>query len=166
MKRVTTLAVATAALAFGAGCGGDSDSEGATGAGGDPSGAGVPPVGEACDLLAEDEVTEAIGEHDGGQPDYAYGGCLWSAMTADANGWTNRIRAAVLPEDVYRQLVDPDPGRRLPIDGFGEGATYDNLNGELWFRCDDQWCLVAAETNAGPREQIARQLASSLDASR
>lgn len=165
-KRVIQALVLGAALAAGAGCG-DSGG-GPTGA---RNGADVPtsiggPDGEpACKLLTGAEVTEAIGAHDGGQHDYAHGGCVWSANAPLKDGFTQQIHAAVLSEDRYHQLAGIEIGD--PIDGFGDGATYSPTYGQLWFPCGDQWCgIKAAIADGDEREQIAQRLARSLDSRR
>jgi hypothetical protein len=162
-QRFVALALG-AVLAVGAGCVGSS--EGST----DTSGEAAAPQGgsePACELFTDAEVTEAIGEHDGGQHDPAFGGCMWSAKVP-VKGHTEEVRAVVVPEDTYRELTNLTGSDRKTVDGFGEGsATYTNIYGELWFRCGGQWCGVVAHTYyRDKREQVARKLAQALDSRR
>lgn len=84
-------------------------------------------------------------------------------LLAVEDGFTEEIRAAVLPEDLFQRVANTSQDQ-LPVDGFGDGATYSRNGGELWFRSADQWCVIHASTyDADGREQIARQLASSLN---
>lgn len=159
VRRFTHALVLTAALAMGAACGGSgSEPTGPDGGTGAPEDGGE----AACELLTDDEITETIGEHDGGQHDYAFGGCVWSAKAPVQDGFTEQIHATVLSADLFRDLAGIEVGD--PIAGFGEGATYSPRHGQLWWQCGDQWCGVKVAVVLGDEiEEIARRLARSLD---
>lgn len=108
-----------------------------------------------CALLTDDEVEEAIGPHDGGGQDFMLGGCIWRA-TESSDDFVPAIHVAIVPADVYDSLAEIGD----PVDGFGDGATYAELHGELWFPCrDDQFCgLKAHIAESDEREQTALAL--------
>lgn len=129
-----------------------------------PDGAG-PATGtvsglEACDLLTDDEVTEAIGPHLAGEHDYLLGGCIWEAETPTESGLTEAIHATVLPRGEYEMVADIGE----PIDGYGEGATYDDITGELWFPClGGDFCGIKAGIgDSDGRQAAAERLAQSI----
>ncbi|RBM18957.1 hypothetical protein [Streptomyces sp. PT12] len=152
--------VLVGALTFATACGGDDSSSDNGSDSGNGSGAGSDSGENAlCDTLTDEEITDAIGEHEPGTHDYVFGGCVWTASAADADGFTASIHAAQLPADQYESVAEIGE----PIDGFGEGATYDDIHGELWFPCGDAFCGIKAGTaDSGPRQDIATRLAQSL----
>lgn len=133
----------------------------------DDDGGGVGPLGQpeqsdrpsACDLLTADEVTDVIGAHDGGAHDYLFGGCVWTA-TSGEDGFTPSIHVAVLPPDQHEALAEPGD----PVPTFGDGATYADLHGELWFPCQsDKFCGVRVSTPDGDtRQGFAEKLAKAV----
>ena len=152
------------ALALAA-CGGSDDGSGSgSGSGGGLRDAPVENAQDsdrpaACDLLTEDEVTDVIGPHDGGAHDYVFGGCVWTASSGE-DGFTPSIHVAVLTADEHEALAEPGE----PVAGFGDGATYADLHGELWFPCQgDKFCGVKAGTADGDtRQGAAEQLAKAV----
>lgn len=155
-----------AVLALGAGCGGpDTEPKGAGGAVPGPNGGDERKVEEVCELLTDAEITEAIGEHDAGRYDPDLSACVWLANSPDQGAFTEAIVVTLVSEDDHRNRVKAKPGD--PIEGFGEGATYSPMHGELWFRCGDQWCSVqAAGLDGDRRKQVVHRLARSLDGRR
>lgn len=160
--KVAQAVVLSAVQAIGAGCGdGDGGEADADNGVAGPHLSGKPKGEPACELLTHAEISGAIGEHDGGQTDIAYGGCVWTGTTPLEAGFTEQVSISVVPENRYRRLAEIGD----PIAGFGEGATYAPGHGELWFRCGADWCGVKV-TAAGEIEEIATRLAHSLDGRR
>lgn len=114
---------------------------------------------DECALLTESEVTQVIGPNDGGADDMAFGGCRWTASSSK-DGFTESVHVAVLTADEYEQLAEIGD----PVAGFGDGATYADLHGELWFHCrGDKYCGVKARTAEGEsRQGFAEQLAKAV----
>jgi len=112
-----------------------------------------------CALLTESEVTKVIGPHDGGADDMVFGGCVWTASSSK-DGFTESVHVAVLTADEYDMVAEVGD----PVAGFGDGATYAELHGELWFHCrDDKFCGVKSGTAEGePRQGFAEQLAKAV----
>ncbi|MBF8189083.1 hypothetical protein ITP53_25785 [Nonomuraea sp. K274] len=156
-KKLMHAAILGSALALVAACGGGGDSGGGP-PGADPGGRGSG-GSESCEFLTEEEVAEAIGPSDGGQHDYAFGGCVWTASSAKG-GINEAVFAAVLPKAQYESLAEIGE----PVSGFVDGATYAELHGELWFPCrDGDYCGIKARTaGADDRQEIALRLAKAL----
>lgn len=114
----------------------------------------------ACDRLPESEIADAIGPNDGGQHDYVLGGCVWTSTAGERDGLIEAIHATVLPADQYEALAEIGE----PVSGFGDGATYADLYGELWFPClDGDFCGVKANiSDPDRREEIALRLGRAL----
>lgn len=107
---------------------------------------------DQCSLFTGDEVEAVIGPHDGGQQDFQLGGCVWTAGAADSGGYTPRVQATVADQGIYEAVAEPGD----PVDGFGDGATYDTIYGELWFPCaNGQWCGVKADLADGDERRTA-----------
>lgn len=110
----------------------------------------APAQGDECDLLPESEVVQAIGPHDGGQHDYQLGGCVWSSTAGEKDGLVEAIQATVLPAAQYEDVAEIGE----PVSGFGAGATYANLHGELWFPCrSGDFCGIKADISDPDRRQ-------------
>ena len=109
----------------------------------------------ACALLTDAEVTEALGPHGPPQRDPGFGGCVWYGATNEA-GYSNKVAVAVVPSFVYEQVAEIGE----PIEGFGSGATYAEIRGELWFRCQtDKHCGIQLILPSGKdRAAEARRL--------
>lgn len=158
---VLRIALVGCAVALAAGCGG---SESSGDLGGLPGGAlqgegsGDDPgdTNENCALLTDTEIEEAIGEHNSGEQDYAYGGCVWKATDGTLE-FTPGVHVAIMPQDQYVQLAETNT---KPATDFAPDATYAELYGELWWPCQDtQYCLVKVDLADGDeREQVALQL--------
>ncbi|MBF8193226.1 hypothetical protein ITP53_47670 [Nonomuraea sp. K274] len=150
-------AIVGSALAVVAACGGGGDSDGGlpgADSGGEGSGSS-----ESCKFLTEEEVAEVIGPSDGGQHDYAFGGCVWTASSANG-GINEAVFAAVLPKAHYESLAEIGE----PVSGLVDGATYAELHGELWFPCRaGDYCGIKVRTaDSDGRQEIALRLAKAL----
>lgn len=118
---------------------------------------GAAEVAEECDLLADAEITEAIGTHNPAEPDMYFGGCAWYTNVAPTDtGFRPGVIVAVVPQIVFDQVAHVGE----PIEEFGSGATYDSTHGELWFRCRGQMhCgLKLRIADSDRRAELARQL--------
>ncbi|QDH71094.1 hypothetical protein [Marilutibacter alkalisoli] len=115
---------------------------------------------ETCKLLRDSEIEAVIDEHTPGRQDLLFGGCIWPSKTTLSDGRPEAIHAAVLSEGEYRQLAEIGE----PIDGFGEGATWAELYGELWFRCaGGRYCGIKVVTASSEyRREHAEGLARAL----
>jgi hypothetical protein len=124
---------------------------------------------DRCTLLTDEEVSEAIGAHDGGssfdveRPGSGAEGCRWRAASSrEIEGygtWLDLVEVAVFDkaaESLYRDRAEGEP-----VEGLDDGALYNESTGELWFSCGDgRFCAVKARTaKADGREQLARRLA-------
>ncbi|MEV4124393.1 hypothetical protein [Nocardia sp. NPDC049707] len=106
--------------------------------------------GGECDRLTNSEITQAIGPHDGGQHDYLLGGCVWSSTAGEKDGLVEAIHATVLPAAQYEAVAEIGE----QVSGFGAGATYANLHGELWFPCrSGEFCGIKAKISDPDRRQ-------------
>lgn len=112
-----------------------------------------------CELLTEKEVTDVIGPNDGGAQDYVFGGCVWTASSRK-DGFAESVTVAVLESGEYEAVAEVGE----PVDGFGDGATYAEMHGELWFPCQGgKFCGVKAGTADGDtRQGFAEQLARAV----
>ncbi len=162
LKKCTLIAILGSALALVAACGGGAEPAGSGSV--DLPGAEAPAEGgsggsESCKFLSEDEVAEAIGPHDGGQHDYTFGGCVWTASSAK-DGFTEAIYAAVLPKAQYETVAEIGQ----PVSGFVDGATYDETHGELWFPCrSGDYCGIKVSTaDSDGRQDTALRLSKLL----
>ncbi|GII57253.1 hypothetical protein Pth03_56420 [Planotetraspora thailandica] len=162
-RKFTHAAIVGGALALIAACGGGGDSGGSSPVN-LPSAVGLPggegsDSSESCKFLTEEEVTQAIGPNDGGQQDYTFGGCVWTASSAK-DGINEAIFAAVLPKAQYESVAEIGD----PVSGFVDGATYAELHGELWFPCrGGDYCGIKARTaDSDGRQEIALSLAKLL----
>lgn len=154
-------AVASAALALVVACGSNGDGSSSTSADLPDTGklADAPAADEseaACKHLTEGEITEAIGPNDGGQHDYLLGGCVWKATSGPKDGLVEAIFATVLPQGQYEAVAEIGE----PVEGFGAGATYATLHGELWFPCrNGDFCGVKVDiSDSDKREDVAMRL--------
>ncbi|GAA4574423.1 hypothetical protein [Planotetraspora kaengkrachanensis] len=161
-RKFTQAAILAGALALVTACGG--------GGSGDSSPVSLPgvnaPAGEgsgdsdaSCDFLTKDEVADVIGPNDGGQHDYTFGGCVWTASSAK-DGFNEAIFAAVLPKAQYESVAEIGE----PLSGFVEGATYDATHGELWFPCrGGDYCGIKVRTaSSDGRQEAGLRLAEIL----
>ncbi|NJP26793.1 DUF3558 domain-containing protein [Microbispora sp. SCL1-1] len=162
LRKCTLIAILGSALALVVACGGGAESDGSSSVG--LPGA-EPPAGEgsgnsdSCKFLTKEEVAEAIGPHDGGQQDYTFGGCVWTASSAK-DGINEAIFAAVLPKAQYESVAEIGQ----PVSGVVDGATYDETHGELWFPCrGGDYCGIKVRT-ASPdgRQETALRLSKIL----
>jgi hypothetical protein len=66
----------------------------------------------------------------------------------------------VLTADEYEAIAEIGD----PVAGFGDGATYAELHGELWFQCrGEMFCGVKSRTAEGEtRQGFAEQLATAV----
>ncbi|MBF8194471.1 hypothetical protein ITP53_54230 [Nonomuraea sp. K274] len=155
-RKLMHAAILGSALAVVAACGGGGSGGGLPGAapGGESSGSSA-----SCKFLTEQEVAEVIGPSDGGQHDYALGGCVWTASSAKG-GIKEAIFASVLPQAHYESLAEIGE----PVSGFVDGATYAELHGELWFPCrSGDYCGIKVRTaGSDDRQEIAVRLAKAL----
>ncbi|MEV0429480.1 hypothetical protein [Micromonospora sp. NPDC050495] len=100
-------------------------------AGDEAADAGTGADGDECGRLPANEVAEVIGPNDGGQHDYALGGCIWTASSGPKDGIVEAVSATVLPKEQYEAVADAGS----PVSGSADGATYNDIHGELWFPC-------------------------------
>jgi hypothetical protein len=162
---LTALAVSSLCVITLTACGGSDDDGGNQVGAGDAGQENAQAAGEdsdrpaECELLTGDEVTDVIGPHDGGAQDYVFGGCVWTASSGE-DGFTESVAVAVLETDEYEALAEEGE----PVEGFGDGATYAEMHGELWFPCQDgKFCGVKARTADGDtRQGFAEQLARTV----
>ncbi|GAA1279148.1 hypothetical protein Psi02_68400 [Planotetraspora silvatica] len=166
-RKFTHAAILGCALVLATACGGGGDAGGSNQVG-LPSAVGLPgadPAGEgsgssdSCKFLTEEEVAEAIGPNDGGQQDFTFGGCVWTAPTPK-DGINEAIFAAVLPKAQYESVAEIGE----PLSGFVDGATYAELHGELWFPCRaGDYCGIKVRTaSSDGRQETALRLAKVL----
>ncbi|MFJ4849623.1 MULTISPECIES: hypothetical protein [unclassified Streptomyces] len=165
-KRIAHTAILVTVLAVVTACG--SGNSAVSGPADHPSSVSLPTMdaggedpggNESCKYLTREEVAAAIGPNDGGKQDYVFGGCVWSASSTK-DGFREAIFAAVLPKAQYESVAEIGD----PVSGFGEGATYATMHGELWFPCrEGDFCGIKAHTaSSDDREQIARRLATAM----
>ncbi len=101
---------------------------------------------EQCDLFTGDEITAVIGPHDGGQQDFQLGGCVWTATTADADGFTPAIQATVTEPDLYEMVAESGE----PVEWLRRLApAYAGVYGEFGFTA------IATGTCCGVKGDIA-----------
>ncbi|GAA1311128.1 hypothetical protein Psi02_54750 [Planotetraspora silvatica] len=162
-RKFTHAAILAGALALVAACGGGGGLDGSSPVGipgaEAPAGEGSGNSDSSCKFLTNNEVTEAIGPNDGGQHDYTFGGCVWTASSAK-DGFNEAIFAAVLPKAQYESVAEIGD----PLSGFVDGATYAELHGELWFPCRaGDYCGIKVRTaSSDGRQETALRLAKIL----
>ncbi len=126
---------------------------------------------DRCTLLTDEEVSAAIGAHHGGSSGslerpglWGAEGCRWTSVTsreiAGYGNWSDAIEVAVFAK--ARESWHRDQAEGDPVEGLGDGARYNETNGELWFNCGaDRFCAIKAHTaSADGREELARRLAA------
>lgn len=116
--------------------------------------------GDECGRLPANEVTDVIGPNDGGQHDYTLGGCVWTATSGPKDGLVEAVSATVLPKEQYEQVADAGG----PVSGSAEGATYNDIHGELWFPCrDGDYCgIKVSVSDPDKRKDAALRLGKVL----
>ena len=165
VRKLGQVAIVGGALALLVACG-SGDDPGPTNPGGLPGTATGLPTADApaqdaeCGRLTEGDVAEAIGPNDGGQHDYLLGGCVWTSTAGEKDGLVEAVHATVLPADQYEAVAEIGE----PVSGFGDGATYADLHGELWFPCrSGDFCGIKAKiSDPDRREEIAMRLGKAL----
>jgi len=127
---------------------------------------------DRCALLKDNEVEGVIGPHHPGNSDlnnmWGLQSCRWVATTAqqvDAypNGWFDAIEVAVFDQEKESWARKEAKGK--PLNGFVDGALYDESYGDLWFSCaHDRFCVVKVRTASGKnREQFAQRLSELVE---
>jgi Protein of unknown function (DUF3558) len=127
---------------------------------------------DRCALLTDNEVQEAIGAHRPGSSDlnneWGLQSCRWTATTAqkvDAypDGWFDAVEVAVF--DDLRVSWAQEQAKGEPVNGFVEGALFDDSYGDLWFTCArNRFCVVKVRTASGDkRAQHARHLSQLVE---
>ncbi|MFG3601595.1 hypothetical protein [Micromonospora chersina] len=162
--RLGQVAIVGGALAMVVACGSDGGSSSPTSAktpGADDFASAVTQAkGNECERLTKSEVSEVIGPNDGGQHDYELGGCVWTASSGAKDGLVEAIHATVLSKAEYEAVAEIGE----PVSGFGDGATYDDGHGELWFPCGSgDFCGIKAKiSDPDKRKDVALRLGKSL----
>ncbi|MEV6815151.1 hypothetical protein [Micromonospora sp. NPDC051296] len=165
-RKLGQVAVVGGALALVVACGSD-DGPSSSNPAGPPGTATELPATDAaplqdgeCGRLPEGDVAEAIGPNDGGQHDYLLGGCVWTSTAGETEGLVEAIHATVLPAGQYEAVAEAGE----PVSGFGDGATYADLHGELWFPCrSGDFCGIKANiSDPDRREEVAMRLGKVL----
>ncbi|MFY1696771.1 hypothetical protein [Solwaraspora sp. WMMA2101] len=94
----------------------------------------VPPI-DACTLLATDEITPLIGDHDDGEPSSGPGGsaCTWEnpdtyhSVTVSIGDWGTAV-GGQLPESPYGETEPGPDGIRFAAGGIAEFAVADRAS--------------------------------------
>ncbi len=115
---------------------------------------------DECERLTQSEVADVIGPNDGGQHDFLLGGCVWTATSGAKDGMVESIHATVLGEAEYEAVAEVGE----PVSGSAEGATYDAIQGELWFPCrSGDFCGIKVRIgDSDRREEAATRLGTVL----
>lgn len=164
-RKLAHVAIVGGALALVVGCGSDggptsSGPADGSGTADDAAGAVTEAKGGECERLTASEVTEVIGPNDGGQHDYALGGCVWTATSGAKDGLVEAISATVLSKAEYEAVAEVGE----PVSGSVDGATYDTTHGELWFPCrSGDFCGIKVKiSDPDKRKDVATRLGKAL----
>ncbi|MEU5722726.1 hypothetical protein ABZ783_12985 [Micromonospora sp. NPDC047738] len=163
LRKLGQAAIVGAALAMVVACGSDGGSSSSTSAenpGTDDAASTVTEAkGGECERLTKSEVEAVIGPNDGGQHDYALGGCIWTATSGAKDGLVEAISATVLPKAQYEAVAEVGE----QVSGSADGATYDTIHGELWFPCKSDFCGIKVNiSDPDKRKEVALRLGKIL----
>ncbi|MET8908900.1 hypothetical protein [Micromonospora sp. NPDC004551] len=165
LRKLAPVAIVAGALALVVACGSDGGSTSSgpadsSGTADDAVSAVTEAKGGECERLTASEVTEVIGPNDGGQHDYALGGCVWTATSGAKDGLVEAISATVLSKNEYEAVAEVGE----PVTGSADGATYDTIHGELWFPCrSGDFCGIKVNiSDPDKRKDVATRLGKVL----
>ncbi|PSK65698.1 hypothetical protein B0E53_02355 [Micromonospora sp. MH33] len=164
-RKLAHVAIVGGALALVVGCGSDGGRT-SSGPADDPgtpddvASAMTAPKGDECKRLTASEVTEVIGPNDGGQHDFAIGGCVWTATSGAKDGLVEAITVTVLSKAEYEGVAEVGE----PVTGSADGATYNPIHGELWFPCrSGDFCGIKVKiSDPDKRKDVATRLGKVL----